>query len=121
MADEVQQGPPRALSPEFAFRARLDGLLYGLRFVYNSRMQRWFMDLEGADGTPLVSGLRVAAGHNMLRPFVAAGFPPGQLFALDDSGLGRDPDRFGWRGDFRLIYRPAADVLAAAGTVEEVQ
>jgi hypothetical protein len=121
VGDEVQQGPPRATRPEFSFRTRLEAELYQLRFAYNSRMQRWFMDVQAPDGTDIVRGIRVATGHNLIRPFQAdPRLPRGQLFVVDDSGADRDPDRFGWRGDFRLVYRPIAIVTGAAGTDNEV-
>lgn len=111
----------RADRPSFRWRTRLDGAFYHLRLVWISRVHRWILDIADAANNPIALGIGVTVGCDLLAPLSAEGRPPGQLFATDDSGAGRNPTRNGWRGDFRLIYRPAADVAAAFGTDDEVR
>lgn len=121
MADQVLIATQRTDRPAYRFRSRLDGSVYGLRLVYVSRSKRWHVDVSNEDGEPIIEGLRVVTGISLLEPWRGApGFPPGQLFAVDPSGRSRDPGRFDLRADIRLVYRPAADVAAAAGTPDEV-
>lgn len=127
MADLVLLGPKRTDRPAFRFRTQLEGTLYGFRFVWNSRLFRWYCDLADAAGNTIASGIAIVTGNDLLAAIPGGPGPthdpkpPGQLFVVDDSGAGRLPTRNGWRSDFRLIYRPAADVAAAVGTPSEVR
>lgn len=103
------------------FRVRLESVTLSLRLNFNTRARTWTLDLAAEDGDPIVNGLRVVEGVDLLAPFRYDGrLPPGQLFARDTSGLHREPGRDDLRADIRLVYRNAADVVAARGTDAEV-
>lgn len=121
MTDQVLLAPQRSDRPSFRWRTRLEGSFYNLRLVWNSRAQRWLLDISDAVGLPIATGIGIVTGVDMLRPFADSRLPGGQLFARDESGRGRLPTRDGWRADFRLLYRTVADVAAAAGTDDEVR
>lgn len=121
MTDLTLTGPARSRRPAYTFRARLDGIEYQFRFVFNTRSHRWHMDLRDSLGAALVTGLRVTAGVDLIAPLVGETVPPGQLFVVDDEGIGEDPDRFSFLGAYRLIYRDAAGVAAAVDTDDEVR
>lgn len=121
MADQQIIAPTQVDRPAFSFRARLEGATYGFRIVWNARLHFWSLDVRDQSGGVMMRGMRISTGVDLLRPLRSvAGAPPGQLFVLDDSGLGREVDRTGWRSDFRLLYRPAADVEAAEGTADAI-
>jgi hypothetical protein len=121
MSDQHVLAPLRTTRPAFRWRSRLDGTVYGFRLAYNTRNDRWYLDVQTADGTAVVSGLRVSTGVSLLAPFGEnPNLPPGQLFVRDDSGADREPGLAAFRSDHRLIYRPEADVELAAGTSNEV-
>jgi uncharacterized protein DUF6983 len=120
VADLILVAPRVDARPAIRWRTLLEGAWYGFRMAYNTRMQGWYLDVEGDDGTLLVAGLRVAVGTNLLRPFGDDRLPPGQLYAIDVEGQDRDPGRYGLSGPIQLRYRTAADALAAAGTATEV-
>lgn len=121
MTDLMLIGPTRTDRPAYRWRNRLDGEFWAMRMVWNSRVQRWYLDIANAAGTAVVEGLAVVTGHDLLAPIPAGNRPPGQLFVVDDSGAGRVPTRRGFLGDFRMVYRPEADVVAASGTSSEVR
>lgn len=126
MADLVLLGPQRVDVPAFRWRTRLDGAFYGFRlfwvsragreYGYTGQAGRWMLDIRDTAGNAIALGIGVVVDLDMLAPVPGTSKPPGQLFVRDDSGRGRLPTRNGWRGDFRLIYRPKDDVAAAAGT-----
>lgn len=120
MSDLILTGARADARPALRFRTLLEGAWYGFRLAYNTRLQAWYLDVEGDDGSPLVNGLRVAVGTDMLRPFGDTRLPPGQLFAVDVEGQGRDPWRYGLSGPIQLRYRTLADVEAAAGTADAI-
>jgi len=82
----------------------LSGRLYTLRWLWNERDARWFMDLALSDGTPIVSGVRVVVGWDLLASVTHESRPPGAIIFFDhttsDETLrGDDPglDDFGDR------------------------
>jgi hypothetical protein len=121
MADLQILAPTLTTRPAFSFRARLENATYGFRIVWNARLHFWSLDVRDQAGGVMMRGIRISTGLDLLAPLRSvAGAPPGQLFVVDDSGAGREVDRTGWRSDFRLIYRSAADVEAAEGTADAI-
>ncbi len=120
MGDQILTAAQQLTRGAGSFRVLLDGTWYGLRLCFNTRMRSWTLDVAAADGTPLVLGLRVVVGVSLLAPIGVQGLPRGQLFAVDALGEGRDPGRDDLRERVELVYRPAADVAALAGTSSEV-
>lgn len=58
------------LSPEpQKFNITLAGVERQLRFSWNSVSQSWFFDLNQADGTPILQGLPVVTGADLLAQF----------------------------------------------------
>lgn len=121
MADIHLIGAQRSTRPVRLWRTRLEGAdFWGFRLVWNSRARRWLLDVSTGLGSPVVLGRGVVVDLDLLADVSVDGRPPGQLFVRDDSGAGRIPGLYGWRGDFRMLYRPIADVEAAVGTADEV-
>lgn len=120
MADQLMLAPLRTDRPDFGWRSRLDDVFYRFELHFNTRKRAWFLHVLGDDGTPLVYGLSLVTGTDLLGPFGNSAFPPGQLFVEDTAGQDREAGRHDLRGELRLIYRPAADVAAHAGTATEV-
>lgn len=121
MADQIILATQRTERPAYRFRVRLDGVFFQVRLVYVSRKQRWILDLSDDQVEPLALAIPVVTGPSLLQPFTGRrDFPAGQLFAQDLTGADRDAGRNDLRDDIALIYRPAEDVAAAAGTDAEV-
>jgi hypothetical protein len=115
--------------PEYSFRELLDAAWYNFRMAYYERDKMWRLDVLEDTGAAIVRGIAMVEGRDYLAPFQAYDVPPGQLFAVDTSGLGRTPDRYAWQQWARLYYRSRSvtfggqvvDVVAlAAGTAAEV-
>lgn len=65
-------------------RVELDGEEYLLRFRWNSRIDRWFLSIDGLDGVPRLTGAAVSLGIPLNRRAVNG--PPGAFIALSESG-----------------------------------
>jgi hypothetical protein len=121
MTDFVVDAVRRSSRPEILWRSRLDGEFFSFRMKFNSRSQTWMLDVGDITGASAVHGLRVVTGVDVLAPYhYLTTVPPGQLFVVDLSGQYREPGRTSFREDHELRYRPAADALAALGTVDGV-
>lgn len=114
MADQLLLAPMRTERPEIAFRVRLDGVIYGMRLAYMRRHVdipgTWILDLLSSTGAPIVLGIRVVEGIDLLQPYRSRAVPPGILRCVDTLGNDADPLRQGLRGAQRLVYRPIGDI-----------
>lgn len=100
-------------------RTALDGSDYILDFKYNERSCRWTIDIADAEGEPIVSGMRLSHGVDVLRLVTDLRRPPGRLVTVDlqyDVRPPRDPD-FELLGDpVKLIYFDAEEVASLEGS-----
>lgn len=120
-SDDLVVDIPRSSSaPAILGRAVLDGSAYALRFAFNVRDRRWYLDVSTVGGEVIVQGLAIGAGVSLLEAIPDDRLPPGQLFVEDSRGLGAAPDRTAWTDWATLYYRPASVVAAVAGTPDEV-
>lgn len=94
--------PTRSATPE-RFTIALSGTSYEFRLVWNRGLGVWVADIRTADGDPLVLGMALTAGTNLLKPFTHLGFV-GQLVATTDGNPEEPPtfDNLGTAG--RLLY-----------------
>ena len=72
--------------PDFTQEVVLDEDRYGLRFHWNSRGGFWTMSVLTTTQEPIVSGIKIVLGYNLLGRFRAYDVPPGDMIAIDPSG-----------------------------------
>ncbi len=70
----------------YRFRVALAGVVFSLRFYFNRRADRWFMDIGNAEGTLLRAGIKLVASFPALRSWTQQGRPDGEILAIDPSG-----------------------------------
>ena len=90
-----------------SFSVQLDGAVYQVRLRYNTRAGHWALDLADAVGTPLLSGMAIRLGVDLLAQFSDDRFPPGKLFAMNWVNAYAEPDRDNFGTDVALIYQEA--------------
>ncbi len=120
MADQQILAVLRSARAAFNYRTRLDGTIYRFRFVWNIRNHLWLMDIRQSDDTPILLGVQVVVGTDLLGPFDNALLPPGQLFAVDTLNEGVSPGRNDLRGRTQMVYRPVADLASHVGLATEI-
>ena len=92
-------------------RVTLDGVEFVLRVRWNSRMQRWVLDLYDVAEAPLATNLVLNVGSGLLAAFGRrADFPAGELLAFDTSGAGAEAGIDDLGGRVRLYYVEAAEL-----------
>lgn len=89
---------------QHAFTVTLDGEQFDFVLTYRDRLASWYVDIDTADGTPLVRGRRVSPGFHMV-PAGTVGRPKGLLTSDGDDPYGR--------ADIRLLYYTEAQLAAA--------
>ena len=90
----------------FTQRTVLGPASYILTFRYNTRMDRWVLDIATSVGVPIVTGRVIQGRWPVLSRFVGRydGLPLGALIAVDMTGQNRDPQENTLGGDVILAY-----------------
>lgn len=105
------QIPTSTELPSYVQRLTLEGREYVLAFDWNEREGRWFFDLLDSEEEPLAAGLKVVVGFPLLRRRKTdPRLPPGDFFAIDNSGTGRDPGFEELGARVVLCYLEAAEL-----------
>ena len=61
--------PVRSDIPSFQFRIELETTVYTLRFKWNTRMERWIMDIADEENNDLLNGIPVQASVDLKQRF----------------------------------------------------
>ncbi len=91
----------------FVQRTALGDAVFVVTFRYNSRMDRWLVDVADANLKPLLYGIPILGAQGITSRFrgIIPGVPKGFWAALDMTGAGRDPQEFTLGGDLPLLYQ----------------
>lgn len=90
----VQSGnPDTGFSSNFSYTIILEGVQLGLTFKTNKPDGSWFFDITTVNFEPVVMGLGLSCGLDLLFPYRSKGdqIPPGVLYCVDLTGAGLDP------------------------------
>ena len=95
---------PTTAKPFTAQSTSLEGRSYKLTFDWNSRSDRWSLDMATEDGDAVLNGAVLVIGIDLLRtvPSTFDHVPPGQLFLA-----GTYDPTLETIGDVSLIYVPS--------------
>jgi len=102
--------PIRTDIPAYQFQITLEGTVYTLHFHYNTRAERWVMDVNNVDDEPIVVGVPLLYGLPLLDRYQDERLPLGSFMILDETGEERNPTRDGFGSDFKLLYRESTTV-----------
>lgn len=95
--------PVRNDIPAYNFTIELDSSTYFFEFRFNSRMDRWIMDINDENEEPVFVGIPVLV-NQQLNKFDFPGIPPGSLFSMDDTGQQRQPNKELFSTGLKLFY-----------------
>ena len=104
--------PIRNDIPAYTQVTELDGTAYTLVFRFNSRSNRWFMDILDESEAPLLEGVKLLARTDLNSRFKSEQLPKGVFIALDQSGRNEEPDRLNFSNDVLLYYAEEAELTA---------
>lgn len=96
--------PVRNDLPFYKFRCTLSGTIFTLQMKFNTRMQRWIMDVNDANGNQIFSGVPILINYDLLGQYTTLQIPEGVIFALDDTNQDTQPTRFSFGLDHTLWY-----------------
>lgn len=92
---------PTSNEPHLVQTTQLEGQSYVFEFDWNSRIDRWSVNITNSDGTRILDGALLAVGVDLLRtiPNTLPYVPPGELYIA-----GNDDPTLDTIGDVFLIY-----------------
>jgi len=73
--------------PNLHLQTSLDGIPYGLDFLWNERDQSWYFDIADDTGDCIAGGIRIVSGKDLLAEVADSRKPPGVLFVYDAQGV----------------------------------
>lgn len=91
----------------------LDGVRFQLDTYTNRADGSWYMDLFDTDGTPLVQGIALVTGLDLLYPYRYLPVPAGVLFVNDLDGPRTDPGLDSFTDKEAALYYQSAESAAA--------
>lgn len=100
---------PTIDSPFYSIRTTLDGADYTLNFRYNTREQRWYMDIYDSEEVALLLGIKILCQSPIARfQQDSYGLFPGLMFAISGT-TDQSPPLYGELGPnkrVQLVYYP---------------
>jgi hypothetical protein len=103
--------------PDYQQITNLDGRDYALRFVYNTREDRWYLQIADQDNDPIVGAIKVVVEIDLLGRVTDSRRPPGMLIARDYSApddqpklLNEDPGYADLGARVSLLYFDQSEV-----------
>lgn len=97
--------PARNDLPWYKFKITLSSTIYTLHFRYNTRMQRWMLDVNDPSDNQIISGLPILIQRDVIGQYATFALPPGIIFATDDTNQDTQPTQFSFGTDHTLWYR----------------
>jgi len=93
----LRQIPVITDNRNYEFRISLDGVFFTLAFRLNFRMNRWFMDVKDAEDIPLINGVPLLQGSDLIVRFKDAALPAGHfiIFNLENEAVEAGADDLG--------------------------
>lgn len=101
-------------APAFSYSVQLGDGVYILRYLYNHRAGRWFMDIETSAGIPIITGVAMVPGYNLIRNYKYQALPPGALIIISNISTHQNTPKISrnsfTNGDYSIFYIDPDDV-----------
>jgi len=102
--------PVRSDLPAYVFQITLEGTPFTLHFRFNTRLDRWVMDVNDVNDVSIVSGTPMLTNLPLLDRYRDPRLPLGRFLVLDETGQDRNPSRDGFGEEFKLLYEESTTV-----------
>lgn len=93
----------------YKYNIVLEGSRYYFTIQRNSRMDKWLLSIANYKQEPILTGLPLLIGSDLIRRFVNSEKPPGYLFFCNSTNENLDITRDNASDDYMLIYVTSDD------------
>ena len=74
--------PTRALA-KYNFDIALEGRLYRMQIMWNSRHEFWTLNISDNQGNQILRGIKLVINYELIRRYKKEALPPGALIPID--------------------------------------
>jgi hypothetical protein len=100
---------PLTNDPSQKLELELNGIRYFLSVQFNFNSGIWLFKIADSEEQPIIEGLPLTLGNNILEPFVDVERLLGQFWMVDEREQDQDADSETLGSDVKLIYYPPGD------------
>lgn len=93
----------------YKYNTVLEGSRYYFTIQYNSRMDKWILSIANYKQEPILTGLPLLIGADLIRRFVNPEVPPGYLFFCNAVNENTEAGRNTVSDDHMLVYVTSDD------------
>jgi len=104
----ISEIPARNDLPWYKFKITFEGTVYTLRFIFNTRMNRWILDIADSGDNDIICGLPILIERDIAGQYVIVGLPPGILFSRDNQTRVEQPSRYSFGMTHSLLYEDSS-------------
>lgn len=99
--------------PAFTQEVTLDEVPYRFQFVWNFRGQYYTLSIFDRELNPIVQGIKVVVGYELISIYNGADVPPGELYVVDTTDeVERITQDDLINGVVQIVYIPEDEVAA---------
>lgn len=96
--------------PSFTQNITLDNIVLNFKFVWNGRDNAWYMDILDSVNSPILNGIKIVNGWELITRFTDIRLPQGALLVVslrsDEEIIGRDD----MIDNYKLVYFTEAEL-----------
>lgn len=96
--------PTSTSNVHYTQSVQLSGVIYQLEMRYNTRMQRWVLNVADVIGRNIICGIVMLTGRNLVGQYKTLSLPPGTLFCHRDGQTPLEPTLGSFLVDTRFLY-----------------
>jgi hypothetical protein len=82
----------------------MSDVIFTIRMRYNTRMQRWILDIADPANATILAGLPLLVERNVAGQYVMAGLPDGTIFVSDNTNQDEQATRDSFGLTHSLLY-----------------
>ncbi len=88
----------------YSFKTSLSGEIFTLELRYNTRMQRWIMDIEDPSGNVILAGIPLLIQINLTAQYPELALPVGTFVTVDETDTDTQPTQYSFGVSNALLY-----------------
>lgn len=100
----VAQIPTQQNLPWYTFQMTLTQVIYTLTMRYNTRMNRWILDVNDSQNNQILSSIPLLINRNLIGQYTTLNLPPGMIFVTDDTNQDTQATQYSFGVDHSLWY-----------------
>lgn len=100
--------PVRSDFKQYSMKLELELVVYTFTFGYNTRRQRWYMDIADQAGNEILNGVPVLINIPLCDQYIDLRLPPGRFIAIDKTGNNKIPGEDDLGKDVKIYYEESA-------------